>query len=99
MNDNLLNLQEDLVVADESEFITNSMIKNRATTGKIFDLEDGLVFQEFQSFIYVISGFQKQPLNSIEKYDLQNGIWKEFPDSLKVPRTKFQAVPISDPNN
>jgi N-acetylneuraminic acid mutarotase len=69
--------------------------KNQGTLDAHNDLLQQLC-QSQESFLYSISGFFDQPLNSIEKYDAFRGVWSEIKNCLNIPRTKFQAVALSE---
>ena len=51
--------------------------------------------QASDNYLYSISGFFDQPINSIERYDTLRGTWTEIKNALNVPRTKFSAVTVS----
>jgi len=89
---------------EQSEIITNSMIREEPLRRDFVEEQEKRkekhkqllknLCKEIQNYIYVLSGFYDQPLNSIEQLDITRGVWKEISGSLTIPRTKFQAVTI-----
>lgn len=73
---------------DESEMLSQTISNNT-------DLLTSL-YQHKETFVYAISGFSDQPLNSIERLDVHRGIWTEIQGALNTPRSKFTAVAVQD---
>ena len=47
------------------------------------------LYEYSDSYIYSISGFFDEPMNSIERFDTHKGTWTEIKGALSIPRTKF----------
>ena len=49
------------------------------------------LYNTVEQYIYVISGFHDSPLASVERFDVQRGIWTEMPE-IGLARTKFATI-------